>query len=121
MDEFHLDGQFHPESTRRRVRSPRKCAFATRNSCERILHSAFDRLNIYRDQHPVELFRDRQAMSRLLWLISPALYLKRHQIADNQSQPERVNVGRLDFQLLFARVTNSSKMMEHGKASLTNF
>ena len=47
-------------------------------------------------------------MSSFLWLISPALYLTRHKITDNQSQLERVNVWRLDIQVLFARFTKRS-------------
>ena len=36
---------------RRRIRT--MCAFTTRSSCERILFSVFDRMNTYRDVHPL--------------------------------------------------------------------
>jgi transposase-like protein len=39
---------------RRRIRT--MCAFTTRSSCERILFSVFDRMNIYWDQHPLKPF-----------------------------------------------------------------
>ena len=39
---------------RRRIRT--MCAFTTRSSCERILFSVFDRMNIYWDLHPLKPF-----------------------------------------------------------------
>jgi len=39
---------------RRRIRT--MCAFTTRNSCERILYSVFDRMNTYWSQKPLEAF-----------------------------------------------------------------
>ena len=39
---------------RRRIRT--MCAFTTRSSCERILYSVFDRMNIYWSQKPLKAF-----------------------------------------------------------------
>ena len=42
---------------RRRIRT--MCAFTTRSSCERILYSVFDRMNIYWDLHPLKPFTQK--------------------------------------------------------------
>ena len=42
---------------RRRIRT--MCAFTTRSSCERILFSVFDRMNIYWDLHPLKPFTQK--------------------------------------------------------------